>query len=246
MLTVRGLRTGYDGIPVLHGVDLRAAEGEIVTVVGANGAGKSTLLKAVSGIVPAWAGSVEFGGVELTGMSVERIVGEGLVQVPEGRQLFGPMSVEENLELGSYGRRRRGRPFGDKLREVYTLFPRLEERRRQQAGTLSGGEQQMLAVGRALMAEPRFLLLDEPSMGLAPIIVKEIFATLRVLNQEQGLGMVLVEQDARMALGLAHRGLVLERGRVMLEDTAQALLGNPDVQAIYFGRRTGRGHGEDA
>ena len=245
MLTVHGLQTGYDGIQVLHGVDLRAAEGEIVTVVGANGAGKSTLLKAVSGVVPVWAGSVELGGVELSGMSVERIVGEGLVQVPEGRQLFGPMSVEENLELGSYSRRRRGRPFGDKLREVYTLFPRLQERRRQQAGTLSGGEQQMLAVGRALMAEPRFLLLDEPSMGLAPIIVKEIFATLRVLNQEQGLGMVLVEQDARMALGLAHRGLVLERGRVMLEDTAQALLDNPEVQAIYFGRRTGRDHGED-
>ena len=246
MLTVHGLRAGYDGIEVLHGVDLRAAEREIVTVVGANGAGKSTLLKAVSGVVPVWAGSVELGGVELAGMSVERIVGEGLVQVPEGRQLFGPMSVEENLELGSYSRRRQGRPYGEKLREVYGLFPRLEERRRQQAGTLSGGEQQMLAVGRALMAEPRFLLLDEPSMGLAPLIVKEIFTALRVLNQEQGLGMVLVEQDARMALGLAHRGLVLERGRVVLEDAAQALLDNPEVQAIYFGRRTGRGHGEDA
>jgi branched-chain amino acid transport system ATP-binding protein len=249
MLRASGLRTGYDGIEVLRGVDLRVAKGEIVTVVGSNGAGKSTLLKAISGVIPVWTGSVRLddasGGVDLTGVAVEKIVSHGLVQVPEGRQLFGPMSVEENLELGSYSRRKNGRPFAGKLREVYELFPRLEERRRQQAGTLSGGEQQMLAVSRALMAEPRFLLLDEPSMGLAPLVVKEIFAALRELNQARGLGMVLVEQDARMALGLAHRGMVLERGRVVLEDSADALRQNPDVQAIYFGRRTGRGSGED-
>jgi branched-chain amino acid transport system ATP-binding protein len=246
MLAVTGLRTGYDAIEVLHGVDLRVGEGEIVAVVGANGAGKSTLLKAISGVVPAWAGMMVLDDEDLAALGVEAIVGRGVVQVPEGRQLFSPMTVEENLELGSYSRRKRGKPFEEKMQQVFALFPRLEERRRQQAGTLSGGEQQMLAVGRALMAEPRFLLLDEPSMGLAPLIVKEIFSSLRALNETQGLGMVLVEQDARMALGLAHRGMVLERGRVMLEDDAGALLENPDVQAIYFGRRASRDHREDA
>jgi branched-chain amino acid transport system ATP-binding protein len=162
-----------------------------------------------------------------------------LVQIPEGRQIFGPLSVEENLELGGYSRRRRGRKGALKLKEVYEVFPRLAERRNQQAGTLSGGEQQMLAIGRALMAEPRILLLDEPSMGLAPRLVRDIFNTLAHLNK-QGLGMLLVEQDARLALKLAHRGLVLERGRVALEDGADALLNNPDVQAIYFGQHSRR------
>jgi branched-chain amino acid transport system ATP-binding protein len=238
MLTVRDVHSGYGRIEVLHGVDCSVAPGEIVTIVGANGAGKSTLLKCISGLNPIWRGSIEFDGQPIHKMSVERIAALGLVQIPEGRQIFGPLSVEENLQLGGYTRRRQRARLRQKLEEVYGLFPRLFERRRQQAGTLSGGEQQMLAVGRALMAEPRVLLLDEPSMGLAPKIVKEIFATLRHLNQ-QGIGLLLVEQDARIALSVAHKGLVLERGRVVLADSGEALLHNPEVQAIYFGQRSG-------
>jgi branched-chain amino acid transport system ATP-binding protein len=240
MLTLTGLKAGYGRIEVLRGVDLTVGDAEIVTIVGANGAGKSTLLKAISGIIPAWSGEIEFAGRRLNRMRVEAIASLGLIQIPEGRQLFGTMTVEENLQLGGYTRRRGGRPLAAKVDEVFELFPRLKERRRQQAGTLSGGEQQMLAVGRALMAEPTVLLLDEPSMGLAPLMVKEIFQALRDLNVE-GLGMLLVEQDARIALSLAHRGLVMERGRVVLEDSADALLNNPEVQAIYFGQHAGRG-----
>ncbi|HZK49419.1 MAG TPA: ABC transporter ATP-binding protein [Thermoleophilia bacterium] len=239
-LTLKGVRTGYGRIEVLHGVDCVVGAGDIVTMIGANGAGKSTLLKAISGLTPLWGGSIEFDGTRIDGMSVEGIAALGVVQIPEGRQLFGPLTVQENLELGAYARRNRGKVMARKLDEIFALFPRLQERRRQQAGTLSGGEQQMLAVGRALMAEPKVLLLDEPSMGLAPIIVKEIFTILRELNSK-GLGMLLVEQDARIALSLADRGLVLERGRVVLEDKAAALLENPDVQAIYFGQHSGRG-----
>lgn len=239
-LALKGVSTGYGRIEVLHGVDCVVGNGEIVTIIGANGAGKSTLLKAISGLMPLWGGSVEFDGTRLDGMSVESIASLGVIQIPEGRQLFGPLTVQENLELGAYTKQRRGRSSTEKLEEVFTLFPLLKERRRQQSGTLSGGEQQMLAVGRALMAEPKVLLLDEPSMGLAPLIVKEIFTTLRELNSK-GLGMLLVEQDARIALSLADRGLVLERGRVVLEDQATALLENPDVQAIYFGQHSDRG-----
>ncbi len=237
MLVLSGVRASYGRIEVLHGLDLTVGDGEIVTVIGANGSGKSTLLKAISGMVKVSKGSIEFAGTRVDSMSVEGIVGRGLVQIPEGRQLFGPLSVEENLQLGGYIRRRR-KSGADQMKRVFELFPRLEERRKQQAGTLSGGEQQMLAIARALMAEPQLLLLDEPSMGLAPILVKEIFSRLKVLN-EQGLTMLLVEQDARMALSLAHRGLVMERGRIVLEDEAAALLVNPEVQAIYFGRSTG-------
>jgi branched-chain amino acid transport system ATP-binding protein len=237
MLVLSGVRASYGRIEVLHGLDLTVGDGEIVTVIGANGSGKSTLLKAISGMVKVSKGFIEFAGTRVDSMSVEGIVGRGLVQIPEGRQLFGPLSVEENLQLGGYIRRRR-KSGADQMKRVFELFPRLEERRKQQAGTLSGGEQQMLAIARALMAEPQLLLLDEPSMGLAPILVKEIFSRLKVLN-EQGLTMLLVEQDARMALSLAHRGLVMERGRIVLEDEAATLLVNPEVQAIYFGRSTG-------
>lgn len=239
MLELNGVRAGYGRIEVLHGIDCRVGEGEIVTIVGANGAGKSTLLKTISGLLAVWSGSIKLDGVPLHRRSVETIASLGVVQIPEGRQLFGSLSVEDNLQLGGYTKRRSGRDNRTKLGEIYELFPRLGERRRQQAGTLSGGEQQMLAIGRALMAEPRVLLLDEPSMGLAPLIVREIFAVLGELNR-QGLGMLLVEQDARLALRMAHHGLVLERGRVMLQDTGAALLNNPDVQAIYFGRHAGR------
>lgn len=239
-LSLSKVSAGYGRIEILHGIDLAVGEGEIVTIVGANGAGKTTLLRVLSGLTGLWGGTIQFDGRTLDRMSVEARASLGIVQIPEGRQLFGPLTVEENLELGGYSRRRGGRPMAEKLAEVYAMFPRLKERRGQHAGTLSGGEQQMLAIGRALMAEPKMLLLDEPSMGLAPLIVKEIFTTLRSLN-ERGLGMLLVEQDARIALRLAHRGLVLERGSVVLEDSADALLDNPDVQAIYFGRNSGRG-----
>jgi branched-chain amino acid transport system ATP-binding protein len=237
VLELRGVRAGYGRIEVLHGVDLSVSEGEIITIIGANGAGKSTLLKAISGVVQISAGSISFEGERIDAMGVENIVGRRLVQIPEGRKLFGPLSVEENLELGTYSRRRQGSPVSARFERVFDLFPRLQERLSQQAGTLSGGEQQMLAVARALMAEPRLLLLDEPSMGLAPIVVRDIFTSLRRLNEE-GLTMVLVEQDARIALSLAHRGLVMERGRIVLADTAEALLDNPEVRAIYFGRRS--------
>jgi branched-chain amino acid transport system ATP-binding protein len=242
VLELQGVRAGYGKIEVLHGLDLTVADGEIVTVIGANGAGKSTLLRAISGIVHLSRGRILFDGHRLDALSVEQIVSRRLIQIPEGRQLFGPLTVADNLALGSYSRRRRGTPVAERLKKVYALFPRLEERQRQQAGTLSGGEQQMLAIGRALMAEPRVLLLDEPSMGLAPIVVRDIFATLRRLNEE-GLTMVLVEQDARIALSLAHRGLVMERGKIVLADTAQALLADPEVQAIYFGRRSDKRRG---
>jgi branched-chain amino acid transport system ATP-binding protein len=238
VLELQGVRAGYGKIEVLRGLDLTVAEGEIITIIGANGAGKSTLLKAVSGLVRLSAGRILLDGERLDTLGVEQVVSRRLVQIPEGRQLFGPLTVAENLALGSYSRRRQGTPVAERLKKVFALFPRLEERQTQQAGTLSGGEQQMLAIGRALMAEPRLLLLDEPSMGLAPIIVRDIFATLRRLNQE-GLTMLLVEQDARIALTLAHRGLVMERGRFVLADSAEALLENPEVRAIYFGRRGG-------
>jgi len=243
MLELTGIRAGYGRVEVLHGIDLTVSEGEIITIVGANGAGKSTLLKAISGVVGINAGSISFAGERIDRLGVEEIVRRRLVQVPEGRQLFGPLTVEENLQLGGYSRRRQGSSVSTRLQRVFGLFPRLEERLSQQAGTLSGGEQQMLAVARALMAEPRLLLLDEPSMGLAPIIVRDIFTSLRRLNEE-GLTLVLVEQDARIALSLAHRGLVMERGRIVLADTAQALLENPEVRAIYFGRRSRRAAGE--
>jgi branched-chain amino acid transport system ATP-binding protein len=248
VLTLRGVKAGYGRIEILHGLDLVVAPGEIVTIIGANGSGKSTLLKAISGLVKVTAGTMEFDGRPLAGRGVEGIVADGLVHIPEGRQLFGPLSVEENLALGAYAKRRGGAPAKEKLARVFALFPRLEERRHQQAGTLSGGEQQMLAIGRALMAEPRLLLLDEPSMGLAPIVVRDIFEALRGLNR-QGLTMMLVEQDARIALSLAHRGLVMERGRIVLEGESRALLEDPEVQAIYFGqgkRRGGPAAGRDA
>jgi branched-chain amino acid transport system ATP-binding protein len=240
VLELHGVRAGYGRIEVLHGLDLTVGEGEIIAVIGANGAGKSTLLKVISGVVRISAGSVEFEGERIDVLGVEKIVSRRLTQIPEGRQLFGPLTVGENLELGSYSRRRGGTPVKQRLERVFALFPRLEERLAQQAGSLSGGEQQMLAIGRALMSEPRLLLLDEPSMGLAPMLVRDIFTSLRSLN-EQGLTIVLVEQDARAALSLAHRGVVMERGTIVLHDHAAALLGNPEVQSIYLGGRgTGR------
>jgi branched-chain amino acid transport system ATP-binding protein len=229
LLEVRALSSHYGRIQALHGVDLVIRENERVALVGANGAGKTTLLRTISGVQPATGGSVRFAGRDITRVPPARRVRLGIGQVPEGRQMFGPMSVEDNLLLGGYTRSRSER--AQDLAQVYERFPVLEERRRQPAGTLSGGEQQMLAIGRALMARPRLLLLDEPSMGLAPRIVEQIFAVIRELRGT----ILLVEQNAQAALGVADRGYVVESGRIVLEGPSRALLEDEQVKAAYLG-----------
>ncbi len=233
MLRVEGLDVYYGAVHALKGVTVRAEAGEIVTLIGANGAGKSTLLRAISGLVPARAGSIRFEGRELARVPAHEIVGLGISQSPEGRMVFANLSVEDNLELGAYRRRDRAGIAADRD-EAYRLFPRLLERRKQNAGTLSGGEQQMLAIARALMSRPRLLLLDEPSLGLAPLLVREIFKTIQEINR-RGVTVLLVEQNAHMALAVAERGYVLETGRVRLEDRAAALLANDEVRQAYLG-----------
>jgi branched-chain amino acid transport system ATP-binding protein len=228
MLDVKGLRAGYGRIRALHGIDLSVERGELVALVGANGAGKSTLLRALSGVQPS-EGDIRFEGSPIGSLPAERRVALGMVQCPEGRQVFGPLSVEDNLRLGAY---RRGSMSS--LERVYALFPALAERRRQAAGTLSGGQQQMLAIGRALMASPRLLLLDEPAMGLAPRLVAEIFACIRRLRAED-TAILLVEQNAAAALAIADRGYVLETGRVVLEGSGRELLADPAVRSAYLG-----------
>jgi branched-chain amino acid transport system ATP-binding protein len=231
VLDVRGLRSGYGRIAVLHGIDLEVRAGEIVALVGANGAGKSTLLRALSGVQPS-SGKVSFDDEPIESLSAEARVGLGIVQCPEGRQVFGPLSVEDNLRLGAY---RRGGPRArESLARVYALFPALAARRRQPAGTLSGGQQQMLAIGRALMAQPRLLLLDEPSMGLAPRLAAEIFAAIRGLRAAD-TALLLVEQNAAAALALAGRAYVLETGRIVLSGTGAELLADAGVRAAYLG-----------
>jgi len=229
LLEVRALRSHYGRIQALHGVDLMIRENERVALVGANGAGKTTLLRTISGVQPATGGSVRFAGRDITRVLPDRRVRLGIGQVPEGRQMFAPMAVEDNLLLGGYTRSRSER--AEDLAQVYERFPVLEERRRQPAGTLSGGEQQMLAIGRALMARPRLLLLDEPSMGLAPRIVEQIFAVIRELRGT----ILLVEQNAHAALGVADRGYVVESGRIVLEGSSRALLDDEQVKAAYLG-----------
>jgi branched-chain amino acid transport system ATP-binding protein len=229
LLEVRALCSHYGRIQALHGVDLVVGESERVALVGANGAGKTTLLRTISGVQAATGGSVRFTGEDVTRAAPDRRVRLGIGQVPEGRQMFGPLSVEDNLLLGGYTRSRSER--AEDLGQVYERFRVLGERRRQPAGTLSGGEQQMLAIGRALMARPRLLLLDEPSMGLAPRIVEQIFAVIREL---QGT-ILLVEQNAHAALGVADRGYVVESGRIVLEGPSRALLEDEKVKAAYLG-----------
>jgi branched-chain amino acid transport system ATP-binding protein len=227
---------GYGKLAVLRRATLHVAAGEIVTIVGANGAGKTTLLKAVAGLVRPRAGEVVFHGAGITRVPTERIVAMGCSLVPEGRQVFATMPVRENLLLGAhvqYARGRRGEVAED-LERVYGLFPILRSREGQLAGTLSGGEQQMLAIGRALMARPKLMMLDEPSMGLAPLVVRDIFAILRRIR-EAGTTVLLVEQNARGALRIADRGYVLETGRIVLQGTAEELLANRDVQRAYLG-----------
>ena len=233
MLSVQGLDVYYGAVHALKGVDVRADAGEIVTLIGANGAGKTTLLRTISGLVPPRAGRIEFEGRDITKVPAHEIVGLGISQSPEGRLVFANLSVADNLELGAY--RRKDKPgIAEDRERVFHLFPRLLERRRQSAGTLSGGEQQMLAIGRALMSRPRLLLLDEPSLGLAPLLVREIFRTIRDINA-RGVTILLVEQNAHMALTVAGRGYVLETGRVVLEDRAASLLQNAEVKKAYLG-----------
>jgi branched-chain amino acid transport system ATP-binding protein len=233
MLKVENLDVYYGAVHALKGLSVRAEAGEIVTLIGANGAGKTTLLRTISGLVPARSGTITFEGRDITRLPAHEIVGLGISQSPEGRMVFSTMSVEDNLELGAYRRRDRAGILEDR-KEVYALFPRLEERRRQSAGTLSGGEQQMLAIGRALMSRPRLLLLDEPSLGLAPLLVREIFKTIQAINA-RGMTVLLVEQNAHMALSIAGRGYVLETGMVRLEDQAKSLLRNEEVRQAYLG-----------
>ena len=237
LLKVDGLKVAYGHIEAVKGIDFELHEGQITTLVGANGAGKSTTLLALSGLVAKAAGRVVLDGRDLSALSPHRIVAAGMVQVAEGRATLTTLTVRENLELGAYTRRdSRAQRAGD-LDRIYTLFPRLKERADGLAGNLSGGEQQMLAIGRALMAKPRVLLLDEPSLGLAPLLVKAIFQTIREINEATGVTVLLVEQNARAALKLAHRGYVMEVGRIVLEGEARALLEDPKVQSAYLGGR---------
>jgi branched-chain amino acid transport system ATP-binding protein len=232
MLEVSGLSSHYGRIQALQGIDLVVREGELVALVGANGAGKTTLLRTLSGVQPASAGRVVFDRDDITAEPADRRVKRGIVQVPEGRQVFGPLSVEDNLRLGAYTRRR-AESEAD-LERMFSLFPILKERRAQAAGTLSGGQQQMLAMGPALMAKPRLLLLDEPSMGLSPRLVSEIFAAVRALKAARTT-IFLVDQNARAALSVADRGYVLETGRIVLEGSGLELLGNQQVKTAYLG-----------
>jgi branched-chain amino acid transport system ATP-binding protein len=236
VLRLRNVDAGYGALTVLRRASLHVSPGEIVTIVGANGAGKTTLLRTIVGLVRARAGEVVFDGVPATRLPTDRIVALGCSLVPEGRQVFAPMEVRENLLLGAHVQVARGRRHevaGD-LERVYALFPILERRARQLAGTLSGGEQQMLAIGRALMARPKLMMLDEPSMGLAPLVVKDIFSIVKRISEE-GTTVLLVEQNARSALQIATRGYVLETGRIVLQGTAEELLANRDVQRAYLG-----------
>jgi len=232
MLEVRGLEVNYGHIEAVRGIDLDLNKQEITALVGANGAGKSTTLLALSGLLPKAGGRITFEGEDITGLPPHQLVARGIVQVPEGRAILTTMTVKENLELGAY---RRGlKQIGSELEYVFNLFPRLKERIDGMAGNLSGGEQQMLAIARALMAKPRLLLLDEPSMGLAPIVVQEIFRSLRAINAD-GLTLFLVEQNVRQALKIAQRGYVLENGAMALAGSGRELLGHPRVLEAYLG-----------
>jgi branched-chain amino acid transport system ATP-binding protein len=233
MLEVNDVHAYYGNIHALKGVSLTVEEGEIVTLIGANGAGKSTTLNTICGLLHPQSGTIQLEGEDIHGLPPHEVVGRGVSQAPEGRRIFGRLTVQENLEMGAFLRQDTEGIQRD-TRRVFDLFPRLEERRKQLGGTLSGGEQQMLAIGRALMAHPRVLLLDEPSMGLAPLLVEDIFRVIRQLNKE-GTTILLVEQNALMALTVASRGYVLETGQVVLAGTAAELRENPQVQEAYLG-----------
>ena len=233
MLEVQGIHAGYGPVRALENVSLAVGEGEIVCLLGANGAGKTTTLNCISGVVPVTQGRILFEGEDVTNERVDRLVARGMVQVPEGREIFPGLSTEDNLVLGAWTHRRdNGRAAG--LERVYELFPRLKERAAQPAGTLSGGEQQMLMIGRALMSDPRLLLMDEPSMGLAPILVERSFEIIKQVH-EAGIAVLVVEQNAAVALAIADRGYVLQNGRIVLGGPAADLARNPDIQRAYLG-----------
>ena len=233
MLALTDVHARYGQVECLKGVSLEVRPGEIVTLIGANGAGKTTTLMAISGLVPISGGSMTWNGARIDGQSADAIVAAGIAHVPEGRRIFARLTVEENLRLGAY-QRQDASGIAQDMERAFTLFPALQQRRRQLAGTLSGGEQQMLAMARGLMARPKLLLLDEPSLGLAPKLVAAVFETIRRINRE-GMTILLVEQNAFLALQVAHRGYVLETGRILLTDTAEALRTNPRVQHAYLG-----------
>ncbi len=232
LLNIRGIEVSYGTIPALHGIDLEVQKGEIVTLIGANGAGKTTTLRTISGLLKPRQGSVEFDGQDITGVKTHIITGRGISHVPEGRGIFANLTVYDNLELGGYLRKDKIRP--EEFERVYTLFPVLKQRIKQNAGTLSGGEQQMLAISRALMAKPVLLLLDEPSLGLAPQMVQTIFRVIREINAE-GTTILLVEQNAHMALMTAHRGYVMETGRITMTDDTKVLLASDRIRKAYLG-----------
>jgi branched-chain amino acid transport system ATP-binding protein len=232
LLEVEDIHAHYGTIEALRGISLTVEEGKVVTLIGSNGAGKSTTLRAISGLTPASSGTIRFAGEEITRAPTEAIIARGVAMAPEGRHVFPRMTVRENLDLGAH--RRRGDGIAEDLDRVYSLFPRLKERERQKAGMMSGGEQQMLAIGRALMARPKLLMLDEPSMGLAPILVERIYETIAEINRD-GVTILLVEQNANFALDIAAHGYVLETGRVALADDSAKLRDDPEVQRAYLG-----------
>jgi branched-chain amino acid transport system ATP-binding protein len=232
MLEISSLRAGYGPAEVLRGIDLMVRPGEIVAVLGANGAGKTTLNRAISGVIKVCSGTIRFHDEEIAGLSPAAIVSRGLIHVPEGRRIFPNMSVRENLIMGSYARAKQNRARN--LERVFATFPRLLERARQAAGTLSGGEQQMLAIGRGMMAEPRLLILDEPSLGLSPLLVEEMFTLIGRINAE-GLAVMLVEQNVMQSLALAHRAYIIEQGEIVLSGAAAALAADPALQKAYLG-----------
>ena len=238
MLKVRDLVVAYGGIEALKGISLDVPDGKIVTLIGANGAGKSTLLRSIIGLVKVKSGSVEYNGDKLTGLNSQQIVSKGLkglTLVPEGRRVFPNLTVLENLRIGAYMRKDEDGIAAD-IKRIYEIFPRLEERNWQMAGTLSGGEQQMLALGRALMSRPKLMMMDEPSLGLAPLVIKEIFNIIRSIN-ENGTTVLLVEQNANMALKVAHHAYVLETGRIMMEGSGKELLENEEIKEAYLGKK---------
>lgn len=234
MLEIENLEVEYGTIKALHGVSLRVSQGSIVTLIGANGAGKSTTLRAISGLIKARGGRVRYDGEDITNLPPHAIVARGLCHVPEGRMVFANLTVEENLRMGAYLRKDKPGVAAD-MEFGYEMFPRLRERRHQAAGTMSGGEQQMLAIARAIMSKPRCLMLDEPSLGIAPILVRSIFEQIVAINKDRGITILLVEQNANLALAVSHHGYVLETGKVLFDDTSAALRTNPQVRAAYLG-----------
>ena len=235
MLKIDDLVVAYGGIEALKGISLEVPEGKIVTLIGANGAGKSTLLRTIMGLEKPKSGKITYEGMDIGGLNSQKIVTAGITLVPEGRRVFPNLSVLENLQIGAYMRTDKEGIEAD-IRKIYDLFPRLEERSWQMAGTLSGGEQQMLAVGRALMCRPKVLMMDEPSLGLAPLVIKDIFRIIQMIN-EQGMTVLLIEQNANMALKIAHLAYVLETGKITMSGTGKELLENPEIEAAYLGKK---------